>query len=515
MELVIQLDPTSFSPLYRQLSDALKKAIQEGRLAPGKPMPSVRSLGSSLEMSRSTVLKSYDELQSQGYIEAQTGLGTFVTKTLPTVLDLSPPAEEPTSNQRSQMDLSAYGNRLLQNQNAEMETRRFHAGWHFGTEPETLLPIAQWKQMLLRHCGTKELSQMNYSQEPFGYKPLREAVSAFLARSRAVKCTTEQVAIFSCRENRLDLLCRLLLDPGDCVALENPGYYGVRHTLVTHGAELVAVPVDDQGICVDYLRALTEKIKFVYLTPSVHEPSGVQMSLKRREELLDWARTTGAFIIEDDYDSEYRHGSNLIPAIQGLDNNDCVIYLRCFWKVMAPLVRLGFMVIPKCLVPVVALAKFKYERDVPLLEQQALTDFLNEGLLERHIKKSRAIYMKRRQALVFAVTHYIGRKVEVCKEINGMFVQVWFNTSLPDERLLQCAQQAGVPMVSTRPFYISEHVSGEFIIPFTQMNEETINSRVMRLAFMLDNLENAQTNLENAQITAALPVQTQLLSISM
>ncbi len=491
MELILQLDAQSQCPLYRQLSQSLKDAIADGRLLPGSIMPSVRSLGAALSLSRSTILKAYDELQMQGYLESRPGQGTFVTPNPPCLLDLTPPHS--ISNRNDAAALSAYGERLMKSFQGDVACdpaydNQSQDAWH----SEQPLPMALWKRLVTRYYDDNKNQPAPSGPDYFSHPRLREAVASFLSRSRAVKSDVSRIVIFSNQESRFDLICRLLLDPGDCVAVENPGYSGIRQTIEANGARIIPIPVDSDGISVKHLSSLKDKIKFVCVTPSALEPSGAQMSVQRRQELLDWAHSTGAFIIEDDRNCEYRQANNSYPSIQGLDDGDCVIYLRCFSNVMAPMVRVGFMVVPECLKQVVLYAEQKIESQLPLWEQQALTDFINEGFLERQIKNSRDLYRKRSYAVIFALTHYIGRKIEVSKLISGTFVQVWFNTVLSDQQLLESAHQAGVPMASTRSCYLQNPVTSEFIISFKGWNETSINNKIMHFAYLLDCLESSR-----------------------
>ncbi|MBS2004165.1 MAG: PLP-dependent aminotransferase family protein [Cyanobacteria bacterium SZAS LIN-5] len=489
MELILQLDTQSQYPLYRQLSQSLKDAIADGRLLPGSVMPSVRSLGTSLALSRSTILKAYDELQVQGYLESRPGQGTFVTQNPPGLLDLTPPKTQ--SKERKTVSLSDYGSKLLENYRREQEIGQ--APDIFDRNPsqsEGPLPMALWKRLVSRYYEDRKDELITASEQSFGNLRLREAAAGFLARSRAIRCDASRVAIFASQESRFDLICRLLLDPGDCVAVENPGYWAVRQTIESNGGRVIAVPVDSEGICVRQLYELKDRIKFVYVTPSVLEPSGAQMSLQRRRELLTWASSTGALIIEDDCDSEYRQATTSLPAIQGLDENDSVIYMRCFGKVVAPMVRFGFMVVPECLTTLVSYAKQKFENQLPVWEQQALADFVNQGFLEKQIRNSRDFYRKRSYAVIFALTHYIGRKIEVSRINSGTYVQVRFNTVLSDDQLLQSARKAEIPMASTKCCYVSDPVPGEFVISFRGWQESSINNRIMHFAYLLDCLES-------------------------
>jgi GntR family transcriptional regulator/MocR family aminotransferase len=491
MELILQLDSRSQQPLYRQLTQALKDAIADGRLLPGSVMPSVRTLGTSLSLSRATILKAYDELQVQGYLESRPGLGTFVKKNPPGVIDLSPP--EPQEKMRQELSLSAYGERLLKCRAQETEGEQtadiFGREQHSSEEP---VPAALWKRLVARFYDERNSEKPVTSRQSFGLVSLREAAANFLARSRAVRCDASRVMVFSGQESCFDLLCRLMLDPGDCVALENPGYHAIHQTIEANGGRVIAVPVDGEGICVEQLRSLKEKIKLVYITPSVLQPSGSQMSLERRRQLLDWASASGAFIIEDDFGCEYRQASNSVPSLQGLDENDSVIYLRCLSKVMAPMVRVGFMVVPECLKPLISFARKNFESQLPIWEQQALTAFINDGFLERRIKNSRDLYRERSYAVVFALTHYIGRKIVVSRMTGGTFVQVWFKSHLSDEQLTNAARQSGVPMEDTRSCYLHESVAGEFVISFKGWQENSINSKIMQFAYLLDCLESSE-----------------------
>ncbi len=489
MELFVQLDSQSGDSLYRQLSQSLKEAIADGRLSPGSMMPSVRSLGTSLSLSRSTILKAYEELQLQGYLEVRTGLGTFVTQAPPGTEHQSPHETPPPS--RSSASLSAYGERLARSYGVNSEKDLPDIFNRNVKQDHAPLPMSFWRRRVAKYYDERRPKTL--AQDGFGYRRLREAAATFLARSRAVRCDASRLSVMTDQESCFDLICRLLIDQGDCVALENPGYHGVRQTLEAHGARTIAVPVDSEGICVEYLYSLKVRVKFVYTTPAVHEPSGTQMSAQRRRQLLEWASSTGAFIVEDDYDCEFRQTSNSLPSIQGLDESDSVIYLRSFHKVMAPMVRVGFMVVPKCLRALVSLAKQKCDNIVPLSEQQALSDFIDAGLLERQIRDCRDLYSKRSCSVIFALTHYIGRKISVSKVNGGTFVRVCFHsTILADRQILHCARQAGVPMANTEVCYLQDSVPGEFVVSFSGWQESSINNVIMHFAYLLDCMEASE-----------------------
>ncbi len=490
MELVLHLEYKPSVPLFRRLSDALRKAIVDGRLSPGQRLPSVRDLSSSLRISRATVLRSLEDLHSQGYLESSPRSGAHVRRTLPGELGgirASYPDERALrSHQVAPVGLSVYGARLLENDASERATAFLYPETNYGGPPLDLAPLKQWKDLLVRHCRKRDLCEQEYILEPFGYPPLRQAVAAFLRQSRAVRCTAEQIMVFSSRQARLSILARVLLDPGDHVAVENPGFPGFRHVAAPYGAIIDPVPIDGEGISVESLRRLRPAPKLVYVTPSPHDPTGVVMSLARRKELLAWAHSTATLVLEDDFDCEYCYEGQLLPSLQGIDYGNIVIYRRCFWKVLFPVLRLGFLVIPKQLVPIMSLAKAKVERDVPLLEQLALTDFINEGHLERHILRISKVYDARRQAMVKALTRYCASFISISKASSGMHLIIWIHSTLSDEELHALAFEAGISMLTTGPYYVGQPRRGEFMISFAQHDELEIEATVKQLARLLN-----------------------------
>jgi GntR family transcriptional regulator/MocR family aminotransferase len=481
MDLVLDFDPKSSRTVFLKIAAALKQAIVEGRLQPGSAMPSVRQLASSLGSSRSTIIKAYNVLESQGLVVAVPGNGTFVKARLDDI-DMSPPNDEAQIEVGEKVKLSSYGQRLLQAQEAAARIRDLYKSWSdYGMLP-TIVPAAQWQKLIVKHCREFTIKGRQVSRDPFGYWPLRQALAEFLARSRAVRCTADQVMVFLNREQRLELICRVLLENGDRVAVENPGYFGAHHALVHQGATLVPITSDTKGLHVQELARESEPIKMVYIQPSHQEPAGAQMSIARREQLLQWAARSGSYIIEDDFDSEFRTGSNLLPSLQGMDRAGSVIYLRCFWKVLSPLVKFGFVVVPTHLVPVMQQARLNFESESMLLEQMALTDLILEGHLERHIFKTRQVHTKRRQTLIYSLTQHFGPMIAVSREVNGVCVQVRFEVGLEDDELLAIARQCRVPILSTAPYYIGRGKRGEFILPFMELDEHTCQERIKEFA---------------------------------
>lgn len=485
MDFVLSLTQDSRQPVYKQVSEALKLAILAGRLKPGEKLPSTRDLADSMNVSRFTVIRSYEELSAQGYIQTTSGSGTFVNKEIPGHLDDVKNRElerEPVEHILPTAALSVYGERVMTCEEIEDAHVELFAELNYGAPTVDQLPLTRWKEMLYRATRYQDGNMLAYHSDPFGYMPLREAICNYLIRSRSVNCTPDRVAIFSGAQGALDLMGRLLIDNGDAVALENPGFPGARRSMLTHGAEIIPIPVDGQGMIVEHLESINQRVKLVYVTPSHHDPTGVVLSLPRRIALLDWAARTDSFIFEDDYDSEYRYGDKPMPSLQGLDEHDCTIYLSTFWKVLYPVVRIGFIVLPRRMVRLVGRAKALIERDFPLLEQKALADFIEEGHLERHIKRTRVFYAKRRAALVQAVTKQFGKRIYISPVTAGMHLLVRFGEEFEEEQVLTAARTAEVSLVSTSHHYVVNSRQREYLMGFAHLPEESIHETVQKFA---------------------------------
>ncbi len=363
MDFAITLDSNSPLPLHQQLYEELRQAILGGRLLPGRRIPSTRQLAKSLGISRTTVTQTYDQLLSEGYIQTVVGSGTFVCTQLPDDLLCSAPIPSTGKMTRSPVKLSKYGDYLIKTEDVpRIPEPEMAINFRYGRPALEQFPIKLWRRLLSHHCCS-DLQWLDYSRDILGYKPLREAISRYLSRSRAVNFLPEQVLIVNGTQQALDLIVRLFIEPDDVIGLEDPGYLSARLIFQTHGAKLLPIAVDESGLVVKNLaHHSSEQIRLVYVTPSHQFPTGAILSLPRRLELLTWARKTGALIIEDDYDSEYRYGDRPIPALQGLDRSDSVLYIGTFSKVLFPSLRIGYLVLPKNLVS--ALARGKWLSDV-------------------------------------------------------------------------------------------------------------------------------------------------------
>lgn len=515
MSLVVNLEYKPYVALYRRLSDSLRKAILEGRLRPGGAMPSVRELADSMMISRATVLKAYEDLREQGFVTSVGGMGTFVAQELPgdlaqtVVARLSESGDiEPLSDKRvgssfrvldAVNDSSAIDCRpelpppsfspegiLLNNfGEIQMATHLHLPELNFGGTGVDLAPIKEWRSLLFKHSQLTDLESVSHSYKPFGYEPLREAIAGYLGRSRSIKTNIDNLCLFGSKQLRLELILRLMVEAGDYVAVEEPGFSEARLLLEAHGANIVPVSVDSNGIVVDELKQRTEPIKLVYVTPSHHDPLAAVMSMPRRLELIKWAKQTGAFIIEDDFDNEFRYGTAPLPALKALDDGDCVIYVSSFWKLLHHSVRLSYVVIPDCLREPFERAKVHMERHLPLLEQFALTEFINSGYLERHIKRCQRILAGSRQTLILAMTRHLKGMARISKDSGGTHIIAYFDKSLEPDDVIACAREAGLLMISTAAYYMGEAPTNEYMITFAGPAVVGLEDKVRNFAELL------------------------------
>jgi GntR family transcriptional regulator / MocR family aminotransferase len=468
MRVAFLLDRAAPAPLHRQLYEQWRQGILSGRFRPAERVPSTRELSAELAVSRSTVTVAYDQLIAEGYLETARGSGTFVCRELPHHKHSARPSAAPTPR------LSRYGAALTGDFSYPRAPRGFLRLTQWRPDL-ALFPIATWRKLVSGHLRAARPEIFDYSDESSGFEPLRRGIAAYVARSRAVRCTPEQLIVVNGSAQGIDLCARLLLEPGDEVAIENPGYPGARRIFEGYGARLRGAGIDEHGI---RIQDLSHHTRVVYVTPSHQFPTGVAMSLARRLELIEWARRHKAAIIEDDYDSEYRYSGPPLPALQGLAADAAVIYIGTFSKVMFPALRIGYIVAPPGLVAAVQRAKWLADRHTPVPEQAALADFIAEGHLERHIRRMRRVYGSRRAALVEALERHFGSRVAIRGDLAGMHVLVRFQ----DHNIEEKAAAAKVQLNCSASCYLTDPPGNEFIIGFSAVNERAIREAVRRLA---------------------------------
>ncbi|HVP61266.1 MAG TPA: PLP-dependent aminotransferase family protein [Myxococcaceae bacterium] len=403
LELVLQPRAPG-QPAQRWVYEALRSAILAGRLHGGARLPATRDLARQHRLARGTVVAAFAQLRAEGYVRSTVGSGTFVGEVPPdALLGLGGPAGRTAQPPRpGRVQLSRFARRVRSF--PVLEGRRTRA---FRTDLPALelFPATLWAQVtgrVLRRASTRLL----LGCEPLGYRPLRAAVAAHLRATRGARCEADQLAIVSGVQEALDLAARMLVDPGDRVCLEDPGYGGAARAFSAVGARLVPVPVDAEGLVLD--RRRLDGARLVYTTPAHQYPLGVTMSVARRLALLRWARTSRAVLFEDDYDGEYRYHGRPIPSLQGLDPDAPVLLAGSFGKVLFPALRLGYLVLPGPLVERVAALRSATVRHPPVLEQAVLARFIDDGHLGRHVRRMREVYAERRGVLYEAAGRALG-----------------------------------------------------------------------------------------------------------
>lgn len=433
----LPLERSAKTPLFRQLYEGIKGAILNGTINPGMQLPPTRTFCRLLAISRQTVLNAYAQLTAEGYLCGAIGKGTFVTLQLPqrpracAALGLLRP-------------LSARGTGFV----AALGQTRYHQGkncaFRVGMPGLEQFPFAVWSRLEARRLRHPD-HHLGYS-DPAGYLPLRELLCIYLKTSRGVQCTPEQIIMTSGSQQALFLLSNLLLGPGDAAWIESPGYRGASGPLYAAGAHVCAVPVDEQGLNVAYGAAHCPQAKLVYVTPSHQLPLGVTMSLQRRLELLDWAARNKAWVIEDDYDSEYRYTGPPLASLQSLDRAACVVYVGTLSKVLFPGLRLGYLVAPPALVDALVCAKSVIDRHTAIVPQMALADFIAEGHFGRHIKRTREANAERRAALLAGIAHELGDVLKCGPADGGLDLCVYFRRQQNEAEVASAGAARGIEL---------------------------------------------------------------------
>ncbi|MGK5557614.1 PLP-dependent aminotransferase family protein [Actinomadura kijaniata] len=399
--------------IYRQLRDA----VLDGRLRPGDPVPPTRELARRLAVSRTTVGVAYDRLIGEGFLEGRSGAGTYVRATREA--PRGAPAASPLRPRAVWHDLAAWPARLP---GARYDFR-------VGLPDPGLFPFAEWRRLMAAELRPTARA-LSGAWDPAGLDVLREAVARHVGVSRSVRADAADVVITAGIQQALDLVCRVLLEPGATVAMEDPGYPPARLLFRSLGLRVHGVPVDAEGLRVD---ALPGDARAVYVTPSHQFPLGMAMSLPRRRALLEWARHREVVIVEDDYDTEYRYGGRPVEPLQSLDTDGRVIYLGTFSKAMLPVLRLGFLVAPAALRRAFRAARYvsSWHSDLPV--QAALARFVDEGMLARHLRRSRREYQARHEHLVELLERDFAGRLDVVPSEAGLHLSAFLADGAGDD----------------------------------------------------------------------------------
>ncbi len=486
---LITIDRKNSKPLHWQLYDAYRTAIVDGKLRPGQPIPSTRVLAKELGVSRLPVLNAYGQLLSEGYFESRSGAGTVVSSLLPDQFPSAPSVtavKQPAARSAARSGPRPVAQRcsLLPNREASPWLRGLGA---FGVGQVSFdhFPLQVWSRLIARHCRNTNAESLHYG-DPMGLPLLRETIASYLRTSRSLRCEADQVVIVSGSQQGLELSARVLLDPGSRVWVEDPGYRLARAVFAMNSCSVVGVPVDDEGLNVHEGVKRYRKARAAFVTPSHQFPLGVTMSASRRFQLLEWAQNAGSWIIEDDYDSEFRYESSPISSLQGIDVNARVIYIGTFSKVLFPSLRLGYVVVPRDLVDAFLVVRRAMDLGPPTFSQAVLADFIGEGHFGRHIRRMRVLYGARRRALAASIGKELGSMVEVVGSSAGMHLTVTLRSRIDDVKIAERAARQNLRVWPLSLSYLGEPARRGFILGFGSTAIEEIPRAIRKLRNLLE-----------------------------
>jgi GntR family transcriptional regulator/MocR family aminotransferase len=459
--LLVTLDASRDDPLHHQVYADIRDAILSGRIAARSQLPSTRLLASELRISRTTVSLAFDQLRAEGFLEARERGGTFVAATIPDRVLSSgrhPPSRTSARPQPPARSRAASSVPKPSRRGAALASLTTPALSFSGREPRAfrtgvpaleVFPHSVWGQIAARLWRRAPRALLAYGV-PNGYEPLRRAIADYLEVSRGARCTSEQVIIVGGSQEALYLAAQLLIEPGDTAWIENPGYPGARNALSAAGARLVGVPLDGEGLDLAHGLRVAPNARIAYITPSHQYPLGVTMTVGRRLALLEWARDAGAWILEDDYDSEFRYTSRPLPSLQGLDaeagdRDTRVIYIGSFSKTLFPSLRIGFLVVPSALVDAFAAARAVIDRQSPTVDQAVLAEFIDQGHFLRHLRRMRALYAERQDALLRGIRDGpLVEHIDTGPSDAGMHLVGWLRHHRDDARASTRGLEVGI-----------------------------------------------------------------------
>lgn len=485
----ITLDENSGAPFYRQIYETIRRSILSGGLPLGRQLPASRLLAKQLGVSRMTVVNAYEQLLAEGYLEGRIGAGTFVSAHLPEEFLQTSGFKRQERQEKPlprKVILSDYAKRVAPNTKLIL---RHHGAtalvpFQHGVAALNEFPFSLWARIAQKWQRRPPSSVLSYG-DAVGFQPLRESVAAHLAAARGVRCTPEQIIITNGTQQALYLISRIFLSESEEVCLEDPGYLGARDIFAATGARIVAVPIDAEGFDLQTARKRSRHVRLIYVTPSHQFPLGVTMSLARRLSLLEWAQERDAFVIEDDYNSEYRYAGRPLSSLQGLDRDGRVIYVGTFSKTVFPALRLGYLVVPADLLEIFAAARALNDLHSPVIEQAVLADFISERHFARHIRRMRGLYEGRQQTLVEEARKNLSGTLEVAPAKAGMHLIGWLPEGVSDREISLGAAEAGLNLASVSAYCIDQKLRGGLLLGYTAFDEKQIKQGIKKLARVL------------------------------
>jgi len=494
----VWLDLDGEGPLYRQTYRALRGLVLDGTLPPGSRLPATRELARDLHVSRNTVIEAYRQLVDEGYATSRVGSGTRVADALPEARIRAAPAATRRAgapdDRALRLSREATRIRALSERSGltwELPRRQLRYDFRYGEPAYVDLPLATWQRVVGRQVRRASARRLAYSS-PGGAPELRRALASYLSRARGVRCEPEQVIVTYGSQQAIDLTTRVLVDPDDLVVIEEPHYTGLSLRFAAAGARVLAIPVDEDGLQVEHLPRDAE-VRLLAVTPSHQFPTGCILSLARRLALLEAAAAYDAYVLEDDYDSEFRYDGRPVECLQGLDGQDRVVYAGTSSKLLFPSLRIGWLVLPPALVRAFGDAKALADTGAAGLEQLALATFIDDGGLDRHVRRMRVRNGARRAALLAALGERLGERAVVRGIEAGVHVLLEL-PDLPAERtteLRRRCERRDVGLYPMTPYYQRPPAHAGFVMGYAALDEGSIQEGVRRLAGELDALPPA------------------------
>lgn len=474
----------------RWLGFALRSEILEGRLGPGARLPATRDLARQYGLSRGTIVSAFDQLRAEGYVDGSVGSGTYVNRILPDDLLLvrRKAIKQSPIGRTQRRAISDFARRIVPLPGYPARpVRAFRAH-----QPALdLFPTALWAQIAARRLR-RATANLLLGNTPARYPPLQEALAGYLGSARGVKCTPDQVLVVHGVQGALDLVARVFLNPGDRVCMEDPGYVGAALAFEACGANICALPVDEEGMVLP--GAQLQGIKLAYVTPGHQFPLGLAMSLRRRLALLEWARTSDSLILEDDYDSEYRYSGRPVPALQGLDRTGLVLFAGSLSKVLFPSLRLGYLVVPQDLVDLFAAALSVTSGHAPLLDQAVLCDFITEGHFGRHIRRMREVYAERLSVLLENAREHLEGLLEISGVEAGLQIAGWLPGDIDESSAVAAAAQRDIELIPLSRYGLLPMVREGVQLGFAAVDPVEIRRGIRDLAVVLESVRGTRPN---------------------
>jgi GntR family transcriptional regulator/MocR family aminotransferase len=498
MQIPLSVDFQKQSAIQQQVVAHLRRMIQEGALPPGSRVPSTRSLSEQLRVSRGSVVIAYHHLAAEGYLETQSATATFVSRDLPeSFMQASHVNELMPALACNNHEPGAFLERVQPLQLFDPEQDKLSCDFRMGRAEKSFFPIKAWRRLIPECLGGAEHALSQYG-DPAGYRPLRVAISSHVLRARGVRCAPEQVIIVAGCQEGLNVISRVLLSPGAAVAVEDPCYQGAAGVFEAHHAQLIPIPLDDGGLNINALAA--SHAKLAYVTPSHQFPLGSTMPLERRKGLINWAIEAGAYVIEDDYDSDFRYERSPLSAVKSFDTAERVIYIGTFSKSIGAGLRLGYVIVPPQLVQAATAAKALINNGHPWLDQAVMAEFIRSGAFEKHLRLIRKHYLGRRDHLIAQLRLKLSPDCIVKGADSGMHLAVYLPGMPMTAHQLQIKLKAmGVGVYSlqespARQFSRFAHDEEVLLLGYAGLTEQKISIAISRMAEVLQGSEISAYN---------------------